>query len=398
MKIIWLTIDALLPMNTAGRMGVLKRLETVAANNDVYLFYFYDEKNDNDETNCKLSQSCKEVNGYIKTTSKLSLVKNILRYPYTVSTRINETMIRDIDKCIIDNDIELINIDFPQMGYALYRLKNSDNLKIIMNQHNIEWMRFKEMSKSKSISLLKRFIMRIEGLRLKHFEETLYTRIRFDAQTFVTQEDKSIFTQWTNLHNTRLEIFQGGGYYKKESIIEKKTSKEKSIIFVGVMSNEFNPEGALWFAREVLPRIKQSIDNVKFYIIGKDPIEKLKTLSDSSIIVTGFVEDLDVYYQLADIVVIPILHGGGVKLKLLEAMGYNKIVVSTSQGVRGTDFIDGESILIADDAKEFAKKCISVLNDPVAYDTLKKNAEDIFLSKYTWESIGAKYNKFLMSL
>ena len=138
------------------------------------------------------------------------------------------------------------------------------------------------------------------------------------------------------------------------------------------MSNEFNPEGALWFVNEVLPRIKCNIRDIKFYIVGKDPIEKLKALSDPNVIVTGFVEDLDPYYQMADIVVIPVLHGGGVKLKLLEAMGYNKTVVSTSQGARGTDFVDGESILIADDAEKFAENCVSVLNDPVAFQLLKK--------------------------
>ena len=156
MKILWPTIDALLPMNTAGRMGVLKRLETVAKNNDVFLYYFYDEENDNNTTKFALEKLCREVHGYKRSLSRLDLIKNIIRYPYTVSTRINETMIKDIDNCVEENDIELINIDFPQMGYVIFGLKNRDGVKIIMNQHNIEWMRFEEMSKSNSISFFKK--------------------------------------------------------------------------------------------------------------------------------------------------------------------------------------------------------------------------------------------------
>lgn len=396
MKILWLTIENLIPPNTAGRIGVLKRLEPVSEQNEVYLFYFYDSEEENAECKKALSAKCKLVKSYRREHNKIKLLLKSLMYPYTAATRISSEMTADIDECISQNGIEIINIDFPQMGYSLLKLKNLSKVKIIMNQHNIEWMRFIEMSRSKSVPKYRRLVMRIEGIRLKHFEEELYNKIHFDAQTFVTKEDRDLFQEWMRPKNTQLKVFYGGGDYKDASIEEINHSGEKNIIFVGVMSNEFNPEGAIWFVQNVLPKIKEQINNVKFYVVGKDPISKLKEILNPDVIVTGYVDDLDSYYRMADLVVVPVLHGGGIKLKLLEAIGRNKFVVSTSQGARGTEFKNGESILISDDAKSFAEMCIEILMHPEKHEAIRKQAREIFLNSYTWEKIGSEYNNFLV--
>lgn len=398
MKILWLTLDALLPMDSAGRMGVLKRLESVSKKNDIYLYYFYDKENDNQESVYYLSKICKKVKGFKRNKNYFYLFFYLLLYPYTVSTRISKCLIEDLSECIKQNNIELINIDFPQMGYSLLKLADISNVRVVMNQHNIEWLRFIEMSKSKDVSYIKKILMKLEGYRLKKFENFLYKRINFYAQTFVTDNDLKIFSKIHNVTNSILEVFPGGGVLKEIENSSMFKGTDKAIVFVGVMSNEFNPEGAFWFINNVFPLIKKGVSKVKFYVVGKEPISKLRNITDPNIIVTGFVNNLDYYYQKADVIVIPVQHGGGVKLKLLEAMGHNKIVVSTSQGARGTDFINRKSILIADDAKTFAELCIDVLNNPENYSDLKKNAKELFMRKYSWDVIGKKYNDFLENL
>ena len=127
MKILWITLETLVPMNTAGRMGVLKRLEPVCKYNDVYLYYFYNNEDENKKTQEYLSSKCK-CYGYMREKNKLKLLCNLILTPYTVASRINKKMIADIDRCIKQEGIELINIDFPQMGYALMHLNNIESI------------------------------------------------------------------------------------------------------------------------------------------------------------------------------------------------------------------------------------------------------------------------------
>lgn len=391
MNILWLTIDALLPLETAGRLGIYKRLEAVGKHHQVYLYYLYTEEKEYEECK-KLEQFCIKVYGFRREKNIFQLLLKYLKYPYTVSTRINKELSIHLKKCINRYHIDCINVDFPQMGYYLMQLNDLNNIPIVINQHNIEWNRFKEISMSNSISNLKKIIFSIEAFKLKRFEEKLYRSISFNAITFVTGEDKSYFQKWLPDIKTNLQVIPGGGEYH---ILPANEKSSYNIIFVGVMSNELNPEGAIWFVKEILPIIKKSIPYVKFYIVGKDPVSELLEITDESVVVTGFVDDLDTYYELANFVVIPILHGGGVKLKLLEAIGRGKVVISTSCGVRGTDFKNNQHLFVRDTANDFAQQCIALLRNPTLGEKVRQQAIALFKEKYTWEVIGQKYLELL---
>ena len=66
--------------------------------------------------------------------------------------------------------------------------------------------------------------------------------------------------------------------------------------------------------------------------------------SNPNIVVTGTVDSIEDYYEHTDIVVIPLTHGGGVKVKVLEALGHGKLVVSTIKGIEGTTFSEWKRI------------------------------------------------------
>ncbi len=394
MKILWLTLDALLPLDSAGRAGVYKRIEYIYKKHDIFLMYFYSADTEL-EASKKLETMCKEVHGFKRESNKLKLLINYLLYPYTVSTRISNQFIKKMDQILVDNKIDLINIDFPQMGYSLLKSKKKGNIPIVINQHNIEWQRFVEISHSSSISKTRKLLTIIEAKKLKSFEEKLYKTLDVSGYSFVTPEDREYFNKWINPKKAIMQTIPGGAEAKCSEL--PNIPNNNNMVFVGVMSNELNPEGAVWFIKNVLPKIKKEVPDAHFTVVGKDPVNELIELQSEYVTITGFVENLDPYYENAKVVVIPVLHGGGVKLKLLEAMGYRKIVVSTSIGAKGTDFVDQKSILIADDATLFAKYCIEVLMRPKYYEFIARNAMEIFDKKYTWQGIGDIYDEFLRS-
>ena len=171
-----------------------------------------------------------------------------------------------------------------------------------------------------------------------------------------------------------------------------------NIIFCAAMDAQMNVEAALWFAKEILPIISKKIEHVKFFIVGREPQEEVKKLACENIIVSGTVESLDEYYRRADLIVIPLLHGGGVKVKLLEAIGRKKRIVTTSIGIEGTSFLPNIHIPVADEPVKFAELCVDVLLNPECYEEMYRQTFKLFKENFTWNAIGAMYLDMLEGL
>ena len=95
---------------------------------------------------------------------------------------------------------------------------------------------------------------------------------------------------------------------------------------------------------------------LKLIVVGRgQPSAELSNLfkNDSSIDLIGEVEDVVPYYRKAQVAIVPLLHGSGTRLKILEAMSLGVPVISTSVGAEGIDYTNGKNILIADTEQEF---------------------------------------------
>ncbi|HEV2130469.1 MAG TPA: glycosyltransferase family 4 protein, partial [Longimicrobiaceae bacterium] len=103
---------------------------------------------------------------------------------------------------------------------------------------------------------------------------------------------------------------------------------------------------------------------------------------------TGYVEDPRPFVRDAACYVVPLRVGGGTRLKILEAWGMGKAVVSTSIGCEGLDAVDGENILIRDTPETFAEAVRAVLHDPELRGRLGAAARATAERRYSWEVIG----------
>lgn len=106
--------------------------------------------------------------------------------------------------------------------------------------------------------------------------------------------------------------------------------KRRTLLFLGSYFNP-NKEGIKWFIKKVMPYIDYHL------IIAGKGMEKLKRYENEKVTVLGTVEDLSELYRVADIVVMPIFSGGGMKVKMAEAMMYGKRVLATKEALTGYD-------------------------------------------------------------
>jgi glycosyltransferase involved in cell wall biosynthesis len=162
---------------------------------------------------------------------------------------------------------------------------------------------------------------------------------------------------------------------------------EGNLLFTGKMNYAPNGEAACYFAREVLPLVRLQMPSARLHIVGAEPGEEVKALACDDVVVHGFVPDVRPYFREAAVVVVPLLRGGGTRLKILEAAACAKAVVSTTLGAEGLGLRPGTNIVLADSAETFAAEVARLLGDPARCRRMGRAARAAALS-YEWDGIG----------
>ena len=165
------------------------------------------------------------------------------------------------------------------------------------------------------------------------------------------------------------------------------TQDKANLLFIGKMSYPPCSDAAIYFCQEILPLIKKQIKDTELWIVGREPPKEVVNLSTDGIHVTGWVEDVVPYYEQSTACVVPIRAGGGLRLKILEAMALGRPVISTHVGCEGLDVSDRENILISDQPEEFAEKTVRLLCDDDLRKSITFNARRLVEFQYDWDPI-----------
>lgn len=172
-----------------------------------------------------------------------------------------------------------------------------------------------------------------------------------------------------------------------EAIIPESLSYEYSAAFVGFFDHYPNIEAMEWYLKNIHSLVKNMISGYKIVIIGYGDTSLLKKniQDDSSVIFTGFVNNLAEYIKKTKICISPLISGAGIRAKINQYSILGKPTVSTSIGLCGTPYIHGESVLKADSPREFADSIIELLNNNELYEKIKKGCKKVALDNFTWE-------------
>jgi sugar transferase (PEP-CTERM/EpsH1 system associated) len=162
----------------------------------------------------------------------------------------------------------------------------------------------------------------------------------------------------------------------------------QAMVFTGKMDFRPNVDAALWFGTAVLPLIRQVAPQAHFYIVGKNPHPRLTPLRHmEGITLTGFVEDVRPYFAAAAVCVVPLLTGGGTRLKVLEAMAMGKAIVSTTLGCEGIPAAPGRDIVLVDEAPDIAAQVVALLGDPARREALGAAARAFVERHFDWRIV-----------
>jgi len=163
------------------------------------------------------------------------------------------------------------------------------------------------------------------------------------------------------------------------------------LVFTGKMDYRPNVDAVLWFADEILPRVRAEVPAARFVVVGQQPHARLAPLAArEGVLLTGRVADVKPYIAAAAVYVAPLRMGGGTRLKVLQAMSLAKPIVSTTLGCDGLSIRHGREALLADTPGDFAAAVVRLLREPALGRTLGAQARALAVAQYDWRSIGPR--------
>lgn len=159
-----------------------------------------------------------------------------------------------------------------------------------------------------------------------------------------------------------------------------------TILFTGTLDFRPNVDAVTWFADAVLPLIQAEHATARFAIVGRNPVAAVRQLGERrGVELVGEVDDVRPWFGRAAAYVVPMRIGGGVRLKLLEALAMERAVVATPMGAEGVDGLqDGVHALLAADPAAFAAQVNAVLRDRVVGRRLGMAGRELVVARYDW--------------
>lgn len=318
-----------------------------------------------------------------------SLVKSLFsKETYTMIRHdINNEDLKHIINNIDKSNYDAVIFDYSG-SYPLYKklikhinIDNDRNDRIVYWSHNIDYIDFRNVA------------IETSNLLRKIFYYIIYKKLEKIELDYIKK-----FTKIVSVANheikTLKEINPMASIYwvppmlpepmpieidKKclSDIEEKVRSYKYKILFAGDLRRSSNVVPAIWFANEIFPLIKSEL-NACFIIAGKDPSKEIINLvkNNNDILLFPNVPSMAPFYEISDLVIVPLFNPAGIKLKLIEALKYKKKVVARPEALLGAALED--IVPSATEPEEFAKKCIDSLEDRIDYNIIWKKFDEMY--------------------
>ena len=275
------------------------------------------------------------------------------------------------------------------MGAFLLPHVDTPRIQFVVELDSDKWAQYAPLT-SWPLSL----VYRREARCLLAFERRLCAAM--DMNLLVTELELRIFEE--RIPNTVSCVMPNG--VDLERFHPRANAPEAGhFVFTGVMDYFPNVDGCVWFAREILPRIRERCPDAHFTIVGSSPTPEVAALARlDGVTVTGFVPETCDFLARAAVAVAPLRIARGIQNKVLEAMAMGLAVVGTTHATQGVGGQTGRDYLVADDADTFAAACTRLLLAPADAAALGAQARVFVEQHYDWERVLAPLGELVLRI
>lgn len=293
---------------------------------------------------------------------------------------------------LLKNEYDIVHLESLFMAPYISTIRTYSDARIVLRSHNLEFIIWKRLARQ-SGNVAKKTYLKLLAHQLKNYELDVLNQVdgiaaisRRDADDFVilgSEKPKLVIPFGINLSS-----------YKPSREIHS----DLNLFHLGSMDWKPNIEGLNWFLEEIWPEIHKSFPNSHFYIAGRDMPEDFFDRKIPNVHMVGEVEDAKKFITSNSIMIIPLLSGGGIRVKIIEGMALGKAIVSTSIGAEGIHYRDRDNIWIADKTEDFIDALSYFKEDLSRIDKMGVSARKLVEEDYDENVISAKLIKFYEKL
>lgn len=296
------------------------------------------------------------------------------------SAKMHRLLRQLVAKAVVDGEpYDLVHADQLNMAQFAAPLP----LPRLLDQHNAVWTIPKRMAQQSAGP--QRLFLEREKFLLQRYEGRVCSS--FEAVTAVSEEDRrallDVMPQRRDIPVIPIAVDVAG-----QPPVQREP-EARGILSLATMMYPPNVDAVCWFARDIYPLVQQAVTDARFYVCGQRPVAEVRALpaQNPTIEVTGYVPDVQPYIARSACLIVPLRSGGGMRVKILEALAWGIPIVSTTVGYEGIDLTPGEHLLVADTPQDFAAAVASLLRDPDLGRRIAAAGRQRVLELYDWRAV-----------
>lgn len=395
MKVLQLTYRVPYPPTDGGAIGIYSITKGLVENGcEVDLLAINTPKHA--QPSDAMKGLAKQYDVFVNTNiNPIKLIINLLfkKIPYNVerfvSDEVNEKLIELLEK----NTYDYIHVEGAFVAYYIPTIKKYSRAPVVVRGHNIEYVIWQRLAQN-SANPFKKWFFHNLAKRLKVFERDYYNLA--DGIAAITNEDKN---RMLEMGITKpISIVPVGMMLDKYQNLNSYREKKNTIFNISALDWLPNIEGIHWFFNHVWDKLQEENPELELHIAGKNTPAWLMNLQKKNVFVHGFVDDAVEFKKSYELMLVPLLSGGGMRVKIIEGMAAAKCIISTSVGAEGIEYTHGKDIVIADTPNEWVSAILEYLKNDTLRRSIEQNAHALANSHYENKSITRRYIDFYKTL
>ncbi len=316
----------------------------------------------------------------------------ITRDSYNISRFFSADFDMKLAKVLKAEPFDVIHIESLFMTPYISTIRRCTDAKIILRSHNLEFKIWTRMALV-SANPPRRAYLKLLAHRLKQYELKIINQV--DGLAAISVEDAGNYSKL----GCRVPIITiPFGLDLIEYQTDNHYTFNPKLFHLGAMDWMPNIEGVNWFLKEAWGEILQDFPDLRLHLAGKSS-ENFKMKGElRNVTVDGQIPESKTYMRDHGPMIVPLLSGGGMRIKIIEGMALGKVIISTTIGAEGINVTDGKNILIADTPKQFREKITLLHENPSLGERISLEARKFIEAEYDYAVLAGNLANFYSQL
>ncbi len=384
MKILQVSNRVPWPLDEGGNIGIYNFSRAFSELGNQVTLYCLDGL----KHNTPLKEAHEELSKYAKTyihpidtdikafDALTALIKN---ESYNISRFYNSAFESKLIDLLRKEKFDVIQLEGSFVGPYLKAIRANFKGPTSIRMHNVEYEIWERLSFNEDNFIKKAYLAKL-AKQLKHFEQQLLKQV--DLIVSITKDDDAKFEEFNTI-TPRIIIPAGIDLDVWQS---SPSTSHLNWYHIGSMEWHANLEAVNWFLKDIHPLLIEESEKYSFHLAGKG-LGHAEIKNYPRLHLYNTVANAYAFVKELDVCVVPLKSGSGIRLKILEAMAAGKLVISTTIGAQGIEYVANKHLLIADTPVEFLNHFKALSKGKVDINKMVKNARNLIEAKYSTNAL-----------